>query len=122
MLPKQVSMGGCEISCAGDPGVLTEMCERVEELDLTDNNVHSWEEVSGSTEVFSYSSLSDYSHIPNKTGTLYNLGLIDYPTLLNWNKYFIIIYYLIPTTSLIKMSYFLWALRPLLFGHLSTPK
>ena len=37
---------------------------------------------------------------------LFNPGLNDHPTLLNWNGFFTIIYYLFPPTSLIKMSYF----------------
>ena len=57
-----------------------------------------------------------YSRVPNKRGTLlFNPGLNDHPTLLNWNTLLIFIYYLFPPTSLIKMSFvFCWT--PLLFG------
>ncbi|BFZ13633.1 hypothetical protein BsWGS_16672 [Bradybaena similaris] len=47
MLPKQVSMSGCEIDVAGDPVLIQRMCQKVHELDLMENNITSWEEVLG---------------------------------------------------------------------------
>ncbi|XP_055866633.1 tubulin-specific chaperone cofactor E-like protein [Biomphalaria glabrata] len=45
VLPKQVSMSGCEISVAGDPVLIQKMCQKVRELDLMENNISSWEEI-----------------------------------------------------------------------------
>ncbi|CAG5117610.1 unnamed protein product [Candidula unifasciata] len=45
ILPKQVSMSGCEINVAGDPALIQKMCQKVQELDLMENSISSWEEV-----------------------------------------------------------------------------
>ncbi|KAH9509282.1 hypothetical protein Btru_046669 [Bulinus truncatus] len=45
VLPRQLSMSGCEISVAGDPVLIRKMCHKVRELDLMENNITSWDEV-----------------------------------------------------------------------------
>ncbi|XP_012946788.1 tubulin-specific chaperone cofactor E-like protein [Aplysia californica] len=45
MLPRQVTMSGCEISVAGDPQLIQRMCQKVQELDLMENHIKKWEEV-----------------------------------------------------------------------------
>lgn len=46
ILPSQLAINGCNVSMAGDEENLRRMCENVTELDLTDNRITDWHEVS----------------------------------------------------------------------------
>lgn len=45
-VPENLSLDSCGISSAGPLDELTEMCSNVVELDLSDNSIASWDEVS----------------------------------------------------------------------------
>ncbi|CAL1536408.1 unnamed protein product [Lymnaea stagnalis] len=93
MLPKQVSMSGCEISVAGDPVLIQRMCQKVRELDLMENDIMNWDEVFTILECIPHLTFLNLtknqlrSHIPDVAGRMLpNLThLVLNNTLITWD-------------------------------------